>query len=86
MIRQDKKLLYGFFKTQKAEVTKMLLTEFNKELYEKNRYQEGLEDGRIENAKNFLAMNVLTLEQIAKGTGLPLEKIKELAAEENNKQ
>lgn len=47
--------------------------------------EEGREEGRreaaIENAKNLLAMNILTQEQIAKGTGLPLEKIKELAEE-----
>ena len=49
--------------------------------------KEGLEQGReegaqqnaIENATNFLRMNVLTHEQIAQGTGLPLEQVRELA-------
>ncbi len=43
--------------------------------------KEGMEANKISNAKNFLAMNILTHEQIAKGVGLPLEKIEELASE-----
>lgn len=34
-----------------------------------------------EAAKNFLRMNVLTLEQIAQGEDLPLKKVQELAEE-----
>ncbi len=48
--------------------------------------KEGMEENKIENARNFLAMNVLTHEQIAKGVGLPIEKIKELAAEISSSQ
>ena len=36
---------------------------------------------KIANAKNFLAMGLGTHEQIAKGVGLPIEKIEELAKE-----
>ena len=36
---------------------------------------------KIENARNFLAMGLGTHEQIAKGVGLPIEKIEELARE-----
>lgn len=78
-------LLDGYFKTQKMEILNMSLTEFDQELYDSNHRQEGFEDGVAEKAKeaalNFLAMNVLTHEQIAKGVGIPLEKIEELAAE-----
>ena len=78
-------LLDGYFKMQKMEVLNMSLTEFDQELYDRNRRQEGFEDGVAEkakeDAKNFLAMNVLTHEQIAKGVGLPIETIEELAAE-----
>ena len=67
----------------------MSLTEFDQEAYDRHRRQEGFEDGELagiekkakETARNFLAMNVLTHEQIAKGVGLPLETIEELAAE-----
>lgn len=46
--------------------------------------KEGIEQTKIETAKNFLKME-LTLEQIAEGTGLPLEKIQELQKELSTK-
>ncbi len=76
-------LLEGFFKEQKAEAVKMILTEFDPELYEKNRKREAYEDGKndkaIEAAENLLKMNLLTIEQIAQAEGLPVEKVRELA-------
>ena len=48
-------------------------------------FQDGMEKGSqqkaLENAINFLKLNVLSEEQIAQGTGLPVEKIKELSKE-----
>ena len=40
--------------------------------------KEGAEQNKIETAKRLISMG-LTLEQIAEGTGLPLEKVLELA-------
>ena len=40
--------------------------------------QQGLQQKAIEDAKNFLAMKILTAEQVAQGTGLPLEEVLEL--------
>ncbi len=40
--------------------------------------EEGRTENAIENALNFLKMKVLTPDQIAIGTGLPLEKVLEL--------
>ena len=85
----EKNLLEGFFAEQKAEVTAMCLTEFDQELYDKNRRREGYEEGKldgahenaVENAKNFLRMNILSHEQIAQGTDLPLEEVQKLAEE-----
>ena len=37
--------LDGFFKSQKMEVMNMSLTEFNQEEYDRNRRQEGWEEG-----------------------------------------
>ena len=67
----------------------MSLTEFDQELYDRNRRQEGFEDGELagiektktDNARNLLLLNVLSHEQISKAIGLPLETIEELAAE-----
>ena len=43
--------------------------------------RKGRNEKAIEAARNFLAMGLGSHEQIAKGVGLPLEKIEELAAE-----
>ena len=43
--------------------------------------EQGMNEKAVASAKNFLAMNALTHEQIAKGVGLPIEKIEELARE-----
>ncbi len=40
--------------------------------------KEGAEQNKIETAKRFISMG-FTFEQIAEGTGLPLEKVLELA-------
>ncbi len=82
-------LLNGFFKKQKAEVTGMSLTEFDEEEFKRvcreDGYEDGLADGEarkaIEDAENLLKMNILTLEQIAQATSLPLEKVRELSEE-----
>ena len=77
------KLLDGFFKKQKAEVTGMSLTEFDEEEFKRvcreDGYEDGVYDKSIETAENLLRMNVLTLEQIAQATSLPLEKVQKLA-------
>ena len=44
-------------------------------------YEDGIYDKSIETAENLLRMNVLTLEQIAQATSLPLEKVRELSEE-----
>ena len=80
-------LLNGFFKKQKAEVTGMSLTEFDEEEFKRvcreDGYEDGLADGEarkaFKTAENLLRMNVLTLEQIAQATSLPLEKVRELS-------
>ena len=42
---------------------------------------EGIEEARIEAAKNLLRMGILTHEQIAQAQTLPLKKVQELAEE-----
>ncbi len=41
--------------------------------------EQGISQNRIENARNLLAMNVLTHKQIAQAVGLSVEKVDELA-------
>ena len=56
-----------------------------KEIAREEGYAEGERRGAqqnaIANAKNFLAMNNLSSEQIANGTGLPLEQVLALKKE-----
>ena len=42
---------------------------------------QGERNKAIETAKNFLKMNILTVEQIAQGTGLSVAEVQELAAQ-----
>ena len=41
--------------------------------------KQGAHDTAIENARNFLKMKVLTVEQIAEGTGLPVSEVQQIA-------
>lgn len=75
-------LLNGFFKVQKEEVLAMSLTEYDEEEVRRDFIEEGREMGAqqkaIENAINFIKMDLGTPEQIAQGTGLPLEQVLQL--------
>lgn len=61
------------------ELTTMLATKFDY-ITEKSR-QQGIEQGRLETAKNLLKLGVLSDQQIAQAAGLPLEKILALKAQ-----
>ena len=78
----EQNLLEGYIREQKAEVKMNLLTEYDEEAYIRIWRRDGIIQGKqekaIEAAQNFLAMKVLTPEQIAQGTGLSLEKVLEL--------
>jgi hypothetical protein len=75
--------LDGFFKTQRAEIIGMILTEFDEEqahrIWRKDGYIDGRNEGKKEKAEevasNMIAMNLGTSEQIAQASGLPLEKV-----------
>ena len=67
----------------------MSLTEFDQEEYDRNRREEGYEEGKNDGlalgsqnaARNLLAMGLLTKEQISQVTGLSVGDIQALAAE-----
>ena len=81
--------LEGFVREQKEEIIAMCLTEYDEESAIRGWKQDGIEEGMqrkaVEAARNLLAMNVLTPEQIAQAEDLPLEQVlalqKELAAD-----
>ena len=43
--------------------------------------EQGIHKNAVENAINFLKMNLGTVEQIAQGTGLSVEEVKKLSSE-----
>lgn len=73
----------------------MCLTEFDQDLYDRNRrkeaYDEGFEVGEksgahnkaVEAAKNLLKMKLGTIEQIAQVEGLTVDEVQKLADEMN---
>ena len=74
--------LEGFVREQKEEIIAMCLTEYDEESAIRGWKQDGIEEGMqrkaVEAARNLLAMNVLTPEQIAQAEGLPLVQVLEL--------
>ena len=73
--------LEGFFKTQRAEVIGMILTEFDEEqahrTWRADGYTEGLSDGVHEAARSFFA-NGASIEFIAKSLNMSQEEVKEI--------
>ena len=67
----------------------MLCTKYDYKMDIAVKQEEAYEDGMnagvhknaVENAKNFLKMNVLSIENIAQGTGLSIEEVQKLADE-----
>ena len=64
-----------------TEVENMLMTEYDYDtdiaVQREEAFNEGAEQAKIETARNLL-IEELSVEQIARCTGLPLEKVKEL--------
>ena len=50
-------------------------------LHDNDVKEEGREETQLETARNLLVMKVLSHEQIAQAVGLPIEKVRDLAAE-----
>ncbi|MBR7079161.1 MAG: hypothetical protein IKI40_01410, partial [Treponema sp.] len=76
------KLLGGFFKEQKEEVTAMSLTEYDEEEFKRVCYEDGLAEGAtqkaIEAAENLLREGI-PVDTISRCIGLPLEQVQEIA-------
>ena len=84
------KLLDGFFKEQKEEVTAMSLTEYDEEEFKRVCREDGYEDGlsaglaegasqkAMEDAENLLREGD-SIEKVSRCIGLPIEKVKEIA-------
>ena len=77
----NQNLLNGLFKKYRAEVLDMMLTEYDEDFNNKTWYEDGILKGKqekaLEDAENFLKEGI-TVETVARCTGLPLKQIQEL--------
>ncbi len=79
-------LLDGLFKKEKSQIMGNILCEFDQDVYERDIFQDGKDEGiaegsrtkALEAARNLLSLRVLTEEQIAQTVGLPLDEIAQL--------
>ena len=86
-------LLDGFFREEKAKVIAVSLTEFDEELFIRNRHQEGYEEGKADGiaqgmeqgsqsakseAAKSLYANGVSVEVIAKSLGMSVEEVNAL--------
>ena len=76
-IRGD--FLEGFFREKRMKILDDIYTEFDQESYDETLRNDGRIEGAretaIANAKNFLALNKLSNEEIARCCNLPLEQV-----------
>ena len=77
----SKGILVDYLSRKATEVRNMFVGEYDYDTDIKVKQEEAREEKALDAARNFLAMNVLTPEQIAQGTGLPLEQVLELQKE-----
>ena len=75
-------ILSDYLNRKTREVINMLCAKYDYKMdiavKKEEAFQDGMEAKAIEAAENFLKMNIATPEQIAEGTGLPLDKVLEL--------
>jgi hypothetical protein len=80
----DHNILVGFLETHSSEVLNMLTDEWNWEEYKEvaieEAREEGMEKGIEQTARNLLAMG-MAIDDIARATELPVEKVCALASE-----
>ena len=78
----SKGILSDYLNRKTREVINMLCAKYDYKMdiavKKEEAFQDGMEAKAIEAAENFLKMNIATPEQIAEGTGLPLDKVLEL--------
>jgi len=82
-------ILSDYLDRKSREVINMLCAKYDYKMDIAVKQEEAFEDGMnagarknaVESAKNFLKMNILSVENIAKGTGLSIEEVQQLADE-----
>ena len=75
-------ILADFLRKNRAEVISMSIFEYDKEEEEKKlrkaEYEAGIQKGVLNTARHLLELNLLSLENISRATGLSIDELKEL--------
>ena len=75
-------ILADFLRKNRAEVISMSIFEYDKEEEEKKlrkaEYEAGIQKGVLNTARHLLELNLLSLENISRATGLSLDELKKL--------
>ena len=75
-------ILAEFLMKNKAEVIKVSIYEYDKEFEEKKlrkaEYEAGIQKGVLNTARHLLELNLLSLENISRATGLSIDELKKL--------
>ena len=80
-IAMEEGILTDYLDRKSREVINMLCAKYDYKMDIAVKQQEAKEEKAEEDAKNFLKMKLGTYEQISQGTGLPIDRVKELADE-----
>ena len=80
-------ILADFLRKNRAEVISMSIFEYDKEEEEKKlrkaEYEAGIQKGVLNTARHLLELNLLSLENISRATGLSIDELKKLQQELN---
>ena len=75
-------ILADFLRKNRAEVISMSIFEYDKEEEEKKlrkaEYEAGIQKGVLNTARHLLELNLLSLENISRATGLSIDELKKL--------
>ena len=75
-------ILADFLRKNRAEVISMSIFEYDKEEEEqklrKAEYEAGIQKGVLNTARHLLELNLLSLENISRATGLSIDELKKL--------
>ena len=80
-ICKDRNVLREYLAQREKEVVTIMMSLFDEEQIMKSFIRSERHDADVETAKRLLKMGKLSFEEIASGTGLTIEEVKELEAD-----
>lgn len=82
-ICRNRNVLKEYLENKEKEVVDMMMELYDQEEVMRSYVKSKEHDTKVETAKRFLAMGKLSFEEIAIGSGLSIEEVKELSLQKN---